>query len=386
MMASVTLVQLAAALLLQIPAPPESTSSQPRVVIEPEDYVLGPVTLRATLQPEDMPFVRADFFVDGVAVCQVERLPIECLYDAGQQVVPRRVRVAITLNDGTRLSDGFESKGISVAESTGVRNVFVPVVVRDWRGRFMNGLTKDSFLIFEDGVPQSVDLFMAEDVPLDLTLAIDISGSMSAIITQVQAAAKELSDRLKPIDHVNLVAFNERVFTLTGRDADAIERAKAIDDLRPQGGTALYDAMVRGIALLRQQMSRRALIVLSDGKDEHSLSTIEGVEERLAASDVALFFVTYAPKKSTENVQQRLERLAESTGGRTVRVERAADLGDLFRHIVDDLSKHYLLSYTPTRKDLAGNFRKIEVKLTGKRDRHDIRARAGYRAVTSALE
>lgn len=372
----VMLVQAAAPLVQEVP--------KPELTVHAEEYLLGPVTLRATLAPGDVEFARADFFVDGAAKCRVERLPLECAFDAGPEAVARRVRVAVTLKDGTRLTGGFESKSLALEEKASVRNVFVPVMVWDRRGRFMTGLTRESFQVLEDGVVQPIQFFMSENIPLELTLALDVSESMAAIMGSVKAAAKELVARLKPIDRVNLLAFNERVFSLARPDADLEERTRAIDRLAPQGGTALYDAMVRGLALLGQQMSRRALIVFTDGRDEDSLSTLEGIEERLTTSDVTLYVITYGRGSEIEGLRQRIDRIAEATGGQGFGVRDVRELSGLFTQVLDELSEHYLLTYTSGRPQLDGTMRKIQVRLVGQRERYEIKARTGYRASAGA--
>ena len=359
-------------------------TEEPRLNVDAEDYVVGPVSLRARLEPAETPFVRAEFFVDDMAVCRLDRLPLTCAYDAGQGGAARRVRVFVTLPNGRRLSAGFESKELKLEDSTGVRNVLVPVVVRDWRGRFMSGLKQDSFLVFEDGVAQSVQFFMAENVPLDLTLALDISASTAPILSQVKAAAHQLMARLKPNDRVSLVAFNERVHVLARPDADPAERAKQLNRLEPQGGTALIEAMVRGIELLVYQGSRKAMIVFTDGKDQHSRVSIDAVEKRLIDSDVAIYLVTYGRGSPVDNVRLGLAHLAERTGGRNYRVEHADDIN--FTQIIDDLSEHYLLGYSPIRPP-DDTLRRIDVELKGKSKReYEIRSRSGYRAVASAKQ
>lgn len=371
-------------LLAQAAGSPEQEAVKPELTVHAEEYLLGPVTLRATLTPGDTEFTRADFFVDGSARCRVERLPLECAFEAGPEAVAHRIRVAVTLRDGTRLTGGFESKSLALEEKASVRNVFVPVMVWDRHGKFMAGLGRESFQVLEDGVTQPIQFFMSEDIPLELTLAVDVSESMAGIIGPVKAAAKELVSRLKPIDRVHLLAFNQRVFTLARPDADLEERVRAIDQLSPQGGTALYDAMVRGIALLGQQMSRRAMIVFTDGRDENSLSTLAGIEERLLTSDVSIYVITYGRGSEIEGLRRRLDRMAESTGGQGFGVRDVKELSGLFARIIDELSQHYLLTYTSSRPQLDGTDRKIQVRLVGQRERYEIKARAGYRASASA--
>jgi Ca-activated chloride channel family protein len=375
------LLVLASALMLSV-AGVLAQPATPRVIlIEPteESFLAGPSTLRAALEPADTAFSRAEFFVDGVAVCAVERSPLECTYDAGPAVAARTVRVAVSLATGQRVFASARTRSIE-AETTGVISVLVPVVVYDGGGRFVRGLTRTAFTVLEDGVPQQVVFFQAENVPLDIALAIDVSDSMKPIIERVKDGARTLLSRLKPGDRVSLLAFNERVFVLTSQEADQAKRLEALDQLSPRGGTALFDAMVGGIAQLGQQISRRALIVFTDGGDQHSRATLAGVEQRLSESDVAIYLLTYGRRSESRTVRARLEKLAVASGGRAYHVNDPRDLTQLFSGIVDDISQHYLVSYTPARAERDGSFRRISVRVSV-RGSHEVRARAGYRAI-----
>jgi VWFA-related protein len=355
---------------------------EPRViVIEPQEdsFLVGPTMLRATLEPPDAPFARVEFFVDGVAVCAVERLPLECSYDAGPVVAARTVRVAVALATGQRLFATVRTSTVELTQTTAVTSVLVPVVVYDGSGRFVRGLTREAFTVFEDGSPQQVEFFQAENVPLDIALAIDVSESMKSLLVRVKEGARALLSRLKPDDRVSLLAFNERVFVMTHQETDNAKRLAALEQLSPRGGTALFDAMVGGVSQLGRQISRRALIVFTDGRDQHSRATLGGVEERIAESDVAVYLLTYGRASDARTTRSRLERLAVMSGGRAYQVNDPGELTRLFTRIIDDISQHYLLSYTPARVERDGAFRRINVRVNVRGD-HEVRARTGYRA------
>ena len=105
----------------------------------------------------------------------------------------------------------------------------------------------------------------------------------------------------------------------------------------------------------------------------------------MSTSDASIYVITYGRSPDIEGVRLRLNRLAEATGGRSHSVQKPDDLNDVFRRVIEDLSQHYLLGYTPIRAELDGSTRKIEVKLTGKQDRYEVRARSEYRAVAVSL-
>jgi VWFA-related protein len=350
------------------------TQAQPQdatkvVIIEPlaEDYVTGPVTLKATIEPPETPVTRADFFVDGVSVCRLTMPPFECPYDAGSRVLPRQVRVAMTLEDGRRLIANVRTTGLDLESSISVNSVLVPVVVRDWRGKFVPGLSKESFDLKEDGTAQTVTFFQAENIPLELSIAVDISESMMQIMPGVKEGIVSFVNRLKPIDRVTLLAFNERVFVVTKSESDQGRLKDAISRLSPQGGTAIYDALVRSADSLGTQISRRAIVAFTDGKDQDSLATIGAVEDRFRSTDVSLYLIIYGRLSPADiAAQQPLMKLSEMTGGRVYRADKVGDLPEIFKDVIEDLSQHYLLGYSPSNVERDGTVRNIGITVPGK--------------------
>jgi VWFA-related protein len=356
-------------------------ATEPKVVIiEPtsDAFLSGPVTFKAAIEPPGTPVTRADFFVDGVSVCRLTIEPFECQYDAGFRVQQRQVRVAMTLADGRRFIENVRTQGIELADTIAVNAVLVPVVVRDWRGKFVPKLTKESFRLLENGTPQTISFFQAENIALELSVAVDISDSMTAIIRSVKESLHAFLDRLKPIDRVTLLAFNERVFVGAKSETDRGRLHAVVDRLSPQGGTAIYDALVRSADSLGNQISRRAIVAFSDGKDEDSLATMGAVEDRFRASDVSLYLIIYGKFTVAEvGEQEPLVKLAQLTGGRAYRAEKVSELSNIFRDVIDELSQHYLLGYSPLDSARDGAERNITVSVPGKNS-YELRFRNKY--------
>lgn len=369
--------------LLQAPGSALPDSVPPTVRLAPNDYLTGSVTLVGTLAPDTSQFVRADFLVDGVLRCRIDKLPLACAHDFGPELRRHRVQLVVTLATGGRVSDTLESKAIALDETVSVQNVFLPVVVTDRRGRFVNGLTQQSFQIFEDDVSQSIQFFAAESAPLDVSLALDISQSMTPLLDSVKAAAKAFLAGLGPSDRVSLLAFNERVFVLTATEtASAIQNRTLIDRLRPTGGTAIFDALSRATGMLGTELRRRGIIIFTDGRDEHSISTFEHVESELMGRDATLYVITFGQSSGMEQQRARLNQLAERTGGRGYDLQNVNEIAPAFKEILETFSHHYLVGYTPTRPDLDGRFRRITVTLNDSKAKHyRVRTRGGYRAV-----
>jgi VWFA-related protein len=162
------------------------------------------------------------------------------------------------------------------------------------------------------------------------------------------------------------------------REARGETRQKALDRLAPWGGTALYDVIGRGLALLQKQGGRKGLIVFSDGEDESSRASLADAERELQASDAAMYAVGLGRGARFDTLTRLLEKLSETSGGRALVAKDAKGLPDAFREVVDDLSHSYVLSYIPTNAVRDGGWRKVSVEAPGRNYR--IRSRQGYLA------
>jgi VWFA-related protein len=369
-------LMLVAAVLAALPAPLSARQAALRIVEPTEDaFLAGPVFIEARVEPESTRVRRIDFFVDGAQVCQVTRPPFDCQWNAGLEVRSRLIRVAATLENGDRLVENVRTKALDLTDSTGVDAVMVPVVVTDGRGRFVGGLTQTAFRIFEDDRPQEITYFQSQSIPLDIAVAVDISGSMEPTLGDVRSAVRRFVQALKPIDRLTLVAFNERVFVLTKQDTNPATRGQAVDKLRAAGRTSLRDAIVSSLDLVGGSISRRAVVVFTDGEDTQSLASLDAVEKRLRESDASLYIITHGPASQSDSMQSQMQRLAALSGGRAFRLRGMDQLQPVFDLILEDLAHHYLLGYSPA--DTAkGTYHRIRVAVPGRR--LNIRARDGY--------
>jgi VWFA-related protein len=242
----------------------------------------------------------------------------------------------------------------------------------------VRGLPKSAFRVSEDGVPQKIGHFAAEGTPLELVLALDVSGSMSPAVPQLQTAVRKFLSGISSRDHVTLLAFNDSVYTLVQREADPAVRVKAVDRLAAWGGTSLYDVVVKSFGQVSKEPGRHAVVIFTDGEDRTSLSTLDAVEARIRKSDATLFAVALGRGSKVAAFKNVLERLADATGGRAIFADRAEDLDGPFGKIMEELSNQYMLGYEPTNTKRDGTWRKITVATTDKR--YTVRARQGYTA------
>jgi VWFA-related protein len=344
-----------------------------------DSYVSGLASIRVAVGASPAP-KQILFFVDGRQVCQLSAPPYECVWDAGAAVVTHQIRVVAEFATGNRVVRTVRTRTLDFAERVDVDIVQVTVTVSDGGGHFVKGLPRTAFRVLEDGDPQQVSHFTAEDVPLELLVAVDVSGSMATAMPSLKKAAKDFLRAVPSRDKVTLVGFNDSIFVLTRRTTDPDERVKAVDRLAPWGATALYDVILRGIDILGRQPGRHALVVFSDGEDQGSHATIRDVERRLQASDVTLYMIGQGRGVSLDALRRIMQRLAVPTGGRALFTESIDELHVAFSELLDELSNQYLLGYESTNTSRSDAFRKITVRVE---NQQHVRARQGYRVAAA---
>ena len=290
---------------------------------------------------------------------------------------PRTARLAV-LAAGLLLAAGGRHRPVVAAVdqqfSTRTDLVEVYATVTDRKGRLVTDLTRQDFIVREEGQPQEVTTFAAGDQPVALALAVDRSWSMAGEpLAAAQRAGRDLLLELGDRDRVMLVAIGSDVdvpapLTNNRRAVDT-----ALQALDAWGSTALHDAVVTAFDAIEPAPGRRALVLVSDGLERNSTRTDEQVLQRVRASDVLAYPVVLQRK-----VPDVLEQLAAATGGRAQRVRRLRDLPSALRRIASELRHQYLLGYQPTSTPKPGEYRRLTVQV--RRPGYSVRARVGYLA------
>jgi VWFA-related protein len=322
---------------------------------------------------------------------------------------------------------------------TGVELINVNATVTDSSGRFVSGLRKEDFRIFEDEELQEITHFNSERVPVSLGIALDTSGSMDG---EKMLAARDALERfvfqlLGPEDEIFLYRFDSTVELVQGWTQDRTKLRAELGRLFPRGGTAMYDAVAEAIPLAQTgRHKKKALVVISDGNDTSSQTSINALKRMIRESEVLVYAVgidSNAPTRYTgrqpgvtlpprqpprlpiplpfpmpgrrrppssppvypnppqprsggyaRGVEERvnvsaLRDITDDSGGRTEIVRYARDLDPATSSIADELSKQYYLGYTgASEKD--GKWHSIRVEV---RNGYRVRARRGYIASTS---
>lgn len=345
----------------------------------PDVIVSGSTRIEIAIEPssEIAAVQKVTFFADGRVACTAERPPFICNWQAGDVVRGHHFRVVASLPDGRRLVDNVRTKDPGYVERVNAEAVLVPLIVTKG-GQFVRGLKQTDFEVFEDGVSQPVASLVSEDAPLDLVLAIDISGSMEHALAEVKPAVKLLLSKLRPGDAATLVGFNDTTFVVAERERDWRVREQAVELLTSWGGTALYDATVRTLDLVSRETGRKGIVIFSDGDDKNSLTRRDAAMARVQASDAMLYTVGFGAGAVVPQLRSSLETYAKSTGGRPFFPKQTQELEGIFSEIVSELANQYVLSYSPSNQKPDGKWREISVRV--RKGNYNIRARQGYRA------
>ncbi len=341
----------------------------------PTDIVSGTVDVVVRPSPEDAPWTEVTVYADGRDICVVTAPPWQCEWDAGETLGARHFRAVARTVDGRRAVGNVRTRGMTLDERVVVDAVQVPVLVSDARGAFVRALAPEAFAVREAGQSQRIDSLVTEAMPLDLVVAVDISTSMADVIGEVQDAVQRLLMRLRDGDTSTVLGFNDALFLLSERETDPARRLASVDGLVTWGGTALYDATVKALDLIRARKGRRGAIVFSDGADRHSAGDRESTLRRIQESDVVLYTVGFGQQTSPA-LRETLEAFAKASGGRAFFPARTGELDAVFDSILEELAHQYVLSYVSTQQDAEG-WRPIDVQVKCPGCR--VRARDGYR-------
>ena len=261
-------------------------------------------------------------------------------------------------------------------------NVFVNVT--DANGAPVGGLTKDNFILSEDGRPQKIAVFDRESaVPLQIVLAIDTSGTVRKDMSIEEHAAHEFVHALlRPVDQLDLMEFASDVREVVPFTNNLHQIDSGLDRLRGGPATALYDAIFLASQSLMGRPGRKVLVIISDGDDTaHRVEYPRALEAALR-SEVLVYSIIDVPIAADAGRdtggEHALITLSQETGGKHYYAE--SDLDTAFQKVSEDLRTQYLLGYYPSEHFTSPDFRRISVSLTGVAGASDysLRHRTGY--------
>ena len=250
--------------------------------------------------------------------------------------------------------------------------VLIPVNVTDPANRFVLGLQKQDFHLFEDGVEQTVAHFSGEDTPLSIGLVFDASGSMDDKLATSRQAALQFLKTMNPQDEAFLVQFSDKaelVLPFTDHIDDVQTKLSAV---KPGGLTALLDGVHMALGEMKKAKNpRKAILIVSDGGDNNSKYSSSEIQALVREADVQVYAMgVFEPlmflgmSKEEVSGPKLLSELAEQTGGRAFAASDPHDLPSVAARIGIELRNQYVVAYSPKNQVKDGKYRKVEVKVT----------------------
>ncbi len=303
-------------------------------------------------------------------------------------VVPAVANAAT--NTGTAPANLVASASLKTREKpmkVGVELVLVPVTITDPLNRLVTGLDRENFSILEGNEAQEIKNFSSEDAPVSIGVIFDVSGSMSSKIEKSREAVKEFFKTANPQDEFFMIAFADKPEEIS-------DFTQSVEDIQgklvftvPKGRTALLDAIYLGVNKMNQaKYPKRALLIISDGGDNHSRYTENEIKSLVKEADVMIYAVGiydhYFASDEERLGPALLSDIAELTGGRSFTIDNPNDLADVATKIGIELRNQYVIGYRPKNPIHNGKWRKIKVKLNPPRGLPPLKvyAKTGYYA------
>jgi len=290
-----------------------------------------------------------------------------------------RTEITVEATDafGNSARDKVVLEPFEITEAAEVTSVLLEASVQDADGRFVKGLPPAAFHVEEDGVRQALDLVRQEAVGATFALLVDRSGSMARRMDFVQRTAATLSSYMTPLDRMIVAPFSREIGALTGPTDDRATILESISAIRPSGGTAILDSLAQASRILANAEGRRAMVLITDGYDEHSSASYAEALAAVKSAGATLYVVGIGGVAGISMKGERLLRnLAVETGGRFFFPARETQLAEVHDVLTEDVQNRYLITYTPKNQTADGAWREIDVATAD--PAHVVRTRPGY--------
>ncbi len=338
-------------------------------------FLFGKIKIRAEVRIDDLSFLdRVEFYVGEKLIFVDRESPFQTFYDFGTDSKSWVIRAIAYHKEEVSVSDFVITKKLDVHYTEFVNRVILTATVTDEKGRRIKDLTREDFIINEDGVSQQVIDFYLENRPIRLALLIDTSGSMQEEIKEVQKAAVSFVETLTDQDQALVVDFDERVFLIQDLTSDHKLLKEAINSTIPIGGTAIHDALHASLRILNKAEGRKAIILLSDGEDTESFVSYKEILKEVKASDATIYSIGLGAASRSV-----LKELSQETGGAYYFLSSASELGTAYGDIADELRAQYYLTYASANQIWDGRWIKVEVEAKNKD--YKVRTKKGFFAV-----
>jgi len=327
--------------------------------------VTGPTrVLAAVVVPEGKLLEKLEFYSNDDRVATLYQAPYEQTVTIKDSKSLSYVRVVGTLDDGAVSEDLRYVNAPDFVSEVTVDAVELYTTVSE-RGKPVNHLQASNFKVYEDGAIQKIQGFeYVKNLPISVGLLIDTSASMlDSLHDAEQAALKFLDYSIAQKDRGFVVSFDNEPYLLSKLTGRKDKLVRSLSGLRAEGSTALYDALIYGLYQFTGVKGKKALVVLSDGKDTASKFDYDTLLEYVRKSGISIYGIGLKIPATDLKVKADLNKIASVTGGQTFYIDSSKNLEGVYRQINDDLRAQYLLTYYSTNNEKRDQWRKVEVKV-----------------------
>jgi Ca-activated chloride channel family protein len=336
-------------------------------IMAPEkgDKVTGPTKVVAAVAvPEGKQLQKLEFYSNEARVATLYQAPYEQTVNIRDSKSLGYVRVVGTLDDGTVAEDLRYVNAPQFVSEVNVDAVELYTTVTE-KNRPVTHLQASNFKVYEDGVLQKVEGFeFVKNLPLSVGIMIDTSASMLESLPDAEQAALSFLDfTMGQKDRAFVVSFDNEPYLLSKLTNRKDKLIRSLSGLRAEGSTALYDAIVYGLYQFTGVKGKRALVILTDGKDTASKFDYDTLLEYVRKSGIAVYGIGLKISGTDLEVKYKLNKIAQTTGGQTFYIDSAKNLENVYRQINEDLRSQYLLTYYSSNTENRDRWRKVEIKV-----------------------
>jgi VWFA-related protein len=335
------------------------------------------LTARAEIDvPADRSLERVEFFLDERRVATLFQKPFVQPIRLPATGATSYVRAVAYLADGNSTEDVVFVNSPDTTERIDVQFVELYAAAHDGEGRLIEDLQKDDFKVLEDGVEQEIVRFdRVENLPFHAAILVDNSASMVGALDQARhAALRFFQQALTPRDRAAVITFNRFPNLAVKFTNDPTLLGGGLQGLTAEGQTALYDSLMFTLYYFSGIKGQRAVLLLSDGKDEVSRFDYQDTLEYARRAGVTIYSIGLAIDDGT--AKGKLIQLANETGGRSYFIAANDDIAAVYSLVQQDLRSQYLIAYQSSNTASTDDFRQVEVKVD--RPRSSVRTLSGY--------
>lgn len=345
-----------------------------------DEFVLGKTKIAATVKFDDADRIDRVEFLIGDQIVYVDRqAPYEGFYDFGETSRSWVVRAIAYLKDGISVSDAVVTRKIVISHVEEVNRVILWVSATDKNDKPIGELGRESFTLSEEGRPMQLEEFYLEDRPVTLAILLDSSLSMRDKLKEVHEAASAFVETIRPDDRAFVIDFNDNVFMIQEPTSDHEALRDAIASTEALQGTAIHDALHAAFRKLRGIEGRRAIVLLTDGRDESSQIPFGRILEEAKLVGVPIYAIGVGIDALDGSSRKVLSQLSDVTGGRAFFVKKADEISGAYRDIADELRRQYYVTYSSPNRAFDGRW--IAIGVAPRNADWKVRARRGYFAV-----